>query len=122
MPGLAAYLFLYVALYAGWGVLSPFLPAVLARRGATAEPIGLPFAAQHLAAMAVLARVAPGRFAATAQSVYASLGPGPGLAGAALTLAAGPFYARFCAGGFWAMALLCAAAIPAALTLRVDPA
>jgi MFS transporter, PPP family, 3-phenylpropionic acid transporter len=54
--------------------------------------------------------------AATAQSVYTSLGTG--LAGAALTLASGPLYARLGAGGFWAMALLCAAAVPAALALR----
>ena len=81
---------------------------------------GLTFAAQHLAAMAVLGRVAPGRLSATAQSVYASLGTG--LAAAALTLASGPLYARFGAGGFWAMALLCVAAIPAALALRAEMA
>jgi MFS transporter, PPP family, 3-phenylpropionic acid transporter len=79
---------------------------------------GLTFAALHLAAMAVLARAVPGRLAATAQSVYTSLGTG--LAGAALTLASGPLYARLGAGGFWAMALLCAAAVPAALALRAD--
>ena len=45
MPALTAYLLLYTALYAGWGVLSPFLPAVLAGRGATAEQIGLLLAA-----------------------------------------------------------------------------
>ena len=39
--GFAAYLLLYGVLYGGWGVLSPFLPAVLAERGATAEQIGL---------------------------------------------------------------------------------
>ena len=41
MRALPAYLFLYAALYGGWGVLSPFLPAVLAERGATPEAIGL---------------------------------------------------------------------------------
>lgn len=41
MRKLATYLLLYVAVYAGWGVLSPFLPAVLALRGVTAEQIGL---------------------------------------------------------------------------------
>jgi PPP family 3-phenylpropionic acid transporter len=98
-----------------WAVMATtaWLPAML-----LVQPLhGLTFAAQHLAAMAVLARVVPSRLAATAQSVYASLGPG--LAAALLTLASGPLYARFGAGGFWAMALLCAAAVPAALTLRV---
>jgi PPP family 3-phenylpropionic acid transporter len=79
---------------------------------------GLTFAAQHLAAMAILARVAPGHLAATAQSLHASLGTG--LAVAALTLISGPLYARFGAGGFWAMALLCVAAVPTALGLRVE--
>jgi MFS transporter, PPP family, 3-phenylpropionic acid transporter len=41
MNDLTAYLLLYVALYAGWGVLSPFLPAVLADLGATPGQIGL---------------------------------------------------------------------------------
>ena len=41
MRALPAYLFLYSVLYGGWGVLSPFLPAVLAERGATPEAIGL---------------------------------------------------------------------------------
>jgi MFS transporter, PPP family, 3-phenylpropionic acid transporter len=41
----APYLILYVLLYAGWGVLSPFLPAVLAARGAGPEQIGLLLAA-----------------------------------------------------------------------------
>jgi PPP family 3-phenylpropionic acid transporter len=79
---------------------------------------GLTFAAQHLAAMALIARLVPGRLAATAQSAYASLGSG--FATAVLTLAAGPLYARFGARGFWAMALLCAVAVPLALTLRLD--
>jgi MFS transporter, PPP family, 3-phenylpropionic acid transporter len=101
-----------------WAVMAgtAWLPAML-----LAQPLhGLTFAAQHLAAMAVLARAAPGHLAATAQSVHASLGAG--LATAALTLAAGPLYARFGAGGFWAMALLCVAAVPVALTLRGDTA
>jgi PPP family 3-phenylpropionic acid transporter len=81
---------------------------------------GLTFAAQHLAAMAILARVTPGRLAATAQSVYASFGIG--LVSALLSLASGPLYAQLGTGGFWAMALLCVAAVPAALTLRASAA
>ena len=34
-----------------------------------------------------------------------------------MTLASGPLYERLGAGGYWAMALLCAAAVPAALAL-----
>lgn len=81
---------------------------------------GLTFAAQHLAAMGVIARAVPGRLAATAQSAYAVLGTG---ATALLTIAAGPLYERLGAGGYWIMALLAAAAVPAALGLRaVDAA
>ena len=101
-----------------WAMMAvtAWVPAML-----LVQPLhGLTFAAQHLAAMAVLARVAPGGLAAAAQSVYASLGTG--LLGAVLTLASGPLYARLGAGGFWAMALLCAAAVPAALALRADAA
>ena len=102
-----------------WSVmaLTAWVPALL-----LVQPLhGLTFAAQHLAAMAVLARVVPHRLAATAQSAYAALGIG--LAGAVLTLASGPLYARLGAGGFWVMALLCLAAAPAALALgRERPA
>lgn len=97
-----------------WSVMATtaWVPAML-----LVQPLhGLTFAAQHLAAMAILARVAPGRLAATAQSVYASLGTG--LIGAGLTLASGSLYAHLGAGGFWVMALLCVAAVPAAFALR----
>jgi PPP family 3-phenylpropionic acid transporter len=73
------------------------------------------FGAQHLAAMAVLGRVVPAAGAGTAQAVHASLGAG--LSMGVLTLACGPLYAAFGGGGYWAMALLCAAAIPAGLLL-----
>jgi MFS transporter, PPP family, 3-phenylpropionic acid transporter len=78
---------------------------------------GLTFAALHLATMRLLAETIPPRLSATAFGVQASLGPG--LAGALLTLAAGPLYGNFGAGGFWAMAALCAIALPAALTLAI---
>ncbi len=81
---------------------------------------GLTFAAQHLAAMAVVARIAPAGLAATAQSAYAFLGTG--LALAALTLASGRLYEHLGAGGFWVMALLCAAAVPAAFALKTADA
>ena len=41
---LARFLALYVALYAAYGVASPFLPALLQSRGLSAEQIGLAFA------------------------------------------------------------------------------
>ena len=45
MPVLAAYLALYVALYAGFGTASPFLPSFLSERGLTPSQIGLLLAA-----------------------------------------------------------------------------
>jgi PPP family 3-phenylpropionic acid transporter len=73
------------------------------------------FGAQHLATMMVLARVVPPAQAGTAQSLHASLGSG--LAMGALTLACGPLYGAFGGGGFWAMAALCALAMPASIAL-----
>ena len=77
---------------------------------------GLTFAAQHMAAMAVLARLAPDRLGATAQALLATLGTG--LFTAVLLLASGPVYERLGNGGFWAMAVLCALALPLALRLE----
>lgn len=73
------------------------------------------FGAQHLATMAVLARVIPPEAAGTAQTVHASLGPG--LAIGVLTVLCGPLYERAGGYGYFAMAVLCAAAVPAALIL-----
>jgi PPP family 3-phenylpropionic acid transporter len=100
-----------------WSVMAvtAWLPAML-----LVQPLhGLTFAAQHLAAMALLARAVPAEEAATAQACYATFGVG--LAGALLTALAGPLYARLGAGGFWVMALLCALAMPLALRLRAEP-
>ncbi len=75
------------------------------------------FGAQHLAAMRVLMRIVPAPMAAaTAQTLHASLGVG--LASGALMLASGPLYAALGGAAFWAMAGLCAAALPAAWRLR----
>ena len=73
------------------------------------------FGAQHLATMQVLARIVPPAQAGTAQALHASLGAG--LATGVLTLASGPLYGALGGGGFWAMALLCAVAVPASLAL-----
>ncbi|GAA0574149.1 hypothetical protein GCM10009416_11100 [Craurococcus roseus] len=112
-----------LALAAGAGALRWSVMAATAWAPAMflVQPLhGLTFAAQHLAAMAVIARVVPGSAAATAQSAYAVFGTGAAMA--ALTLASGPLYGRFGGGGYWAMALLCAAAVPVALALRVGGA
>jgi PPP family 3-phenylpropionic acid transporter len=82
------------------------------------EPLhGLTFALLHLACLRLIAATIPERLAATALALY-----GTAIVGAATvltTLAAGPLYAAFGARGFWAMAGLCAAALPLAATLRV---
>ncbi|MGI4806847.1 MAG: MFS transporter [Janthinobacterium lividum] len=84
---------------------------------ALVEPLhGLTFALLHLACMDVIGRVVPIALAATAQAVYATLAVG-GTA-ALLTLASGPLYGQFGAGAFWAMAALCALALPIAARLR----
>jgi MFS transporter, PPP family, 3-phenylpropionic acid transporter len=81
------------------------------------EPLhGLTFALQHLACMRLIAVVVPPHLAATAQAVYGTVAVGA--ATAVLTLGSGPLFAHFGAGGFWVMALLCAAAVPVAWTMR----
>jgi PPP family 3-phenylpropionic acid transporter len=83
---------------------------------AIVEPLhGLTFALQHLACMRLIAAVVPPALAATAQAFYATFAVG--LATALLTLASGPLFAQAGAGGFWAMAALCLAAIPLARRL-----
>ena len=106
------------ALAAGAGVI---------RWGVTAETAWLPalaavqllhavtFGAQHLAAMRVLGGMPPAQ-AATAQTLHASIGVG--LASGLLTFACGPLYAAWGGQGFWAMAGLCALALPLAFRLR----
>jgi MFS transporter, PPP family, 3-phenylpropionic acid transporter len=77
------------------------------------EPLhGLTFALFHLAAMRVIGATVPRRFAATAQALYGTVASGA--ATALLTLASGFLYARLGGQAFFAMAILCAAAIPLA--------
>lgn len=73
------------------------------------------FGAQHLATMQVLARVVPPAQAGTAQALHASIGTG--LSIGVLTLACGPLFGAFGGGGYWAMAALCALAVPASVAL-----
>ena len=77
---------------------------------------GLTFALQHLACMRLIANLVPPALAVTAQAAYAVVAIG--LAKTAITLACGPLYANFGTGGFWAMAILAAATIPACVALR----
>jgi len=97
-----------------WAVMAEtaWLPAV-----AAIEPLhGLTFALLHLTCMRLLAQCVPRHLEATALTIYGTVGIG--IATALLTLACGPIFERFGAHGFWAMAALCAAALPLTLTLR----
>ncbi|ACA15478.1 major facilitator superfamily MFS_1 [Methylobacterium sp. 4-46] len=80
---------------------------------------GLTFALLHLACMRVLLASVPPALAATAQTLYGTLGLG--LATTLTTLAAGPLYGRFGPAAFWAMALMALAAVPLARGLRAPP-
>ena len=71
---------------------------------------GLTFALMHLAAMGIIARVVPTRLSATAQTVYGTFALG--IASAAMTFASGYLYEWLGMRAFWAMATLCALAIP----------
>ena len=77
---------------------------------------GLTFALMHLACMRLIARLAPPRLAATAQSLYGTFCLG--IASAVLTFLSGILYGRIGASAFWLMALLCLVALPIAFTLR----
>ena len=77
---------------------------------------GLTFALLHLTNMRLIMGIVPGRLAATAQTLYGTLGLG--IASAVLTGTVGLLYGRFGAQAFWAMAALCALALPLAAGLR----
>ena len=97
-----------------WAVMAEtaWLPAL-----ATIEPLhGLTFALLHLTCMRLLAGCVPRHLAATALTLYGTVGIGA--PATLLTLASGPLYAHFGAHGFWVMAALCAVALPLARMLR----
>ena len=78
---------------------------------AMVEPLhGLTFALMHLACMDVIKRTVPATLAATAQAFYGTVAMGA--ASAVVSLLSGPLYGAVGAGGFWAMAMLCAGALP----------
>ncbi|MDQ1080012.1 MFS transporter [Pseudoroseomonas cervicalis] len=100
-----------------WLVLAAtsWLPALVATQWLHAFSFG----AQHLAAMHLLLALVPAAQAGTAQTLHAALGVG--LLTGVMTLASGPLYAWFGGGVFLAMALLCALALPLALSFRRQP-
>jgi MFS_1 like family len=84
---------------------------------ALVEPLhGLTFALLHLACMQMLSAIVPPALAATAQAIYGTVAIGAMTA--ILSLVSGPLYGSFGARAFWAMALLCAAALPIAFAMR----
>ena len=85
---------------------------------ALVEPLhGLTFALLHLACMDMIARTVPTKLAATAQAFYATVAMGA--VSAAVTLASGPLYGSFGPRAFWAMAAMCAGAVPLAACLQI---
>jgi MFS transporter, PPP family, 3-phenylpropionic acid transporter len=97
-----------------WSVtaVTAWLPAM-----ALVEPLhGLTFALLHLACMQMLSAIVPPALAATAQAIYGTVAVGAMTA--ILSLVSGPLYGAFGARAFWAMALLCVAALPIAFAMR----
>jgi len=87
---------------------------------ALVQPLhGLTFALLHLGCMRLMIEIVPARLAATGQAIYAFVAAA---VTALLTLAAGALYARFGAAAFFAMAGLCAAALPLTRGLRLRAA
>lgn len=111
-PGMA----IMLAALAGvlrWAVMASSASVLAA---ALVQPLhGLTFALLHLACMRLIARLVPDALEGTAQAIYGTLGVAA--ASAALTLASGALYGRFGPSAFWAMAALCAAALPVGLKL-----
>jgi MFS transporter, PPP family, 3-phenylpropionic acid transporter len=77
---------------------------------------GVTFALLHLACMRLLAQTVPEPLAATAQTIYGTVGVGA--ATALLTIVSGWLYARLGPAGFAVMSGLCLAALPVARSLR----
>ena len=91
-----------------------WLPAL-----AAIQPLhGLTFALLHLTCMRLLAQCMPGHLEPTALTVYDTVGIG--LPTALMIIGSGQLYTHFGATGFWAMAAVCAAALPFARNLH-DP-
>jgi PPP family 3-phenylpropionic acid transporter len=97
-----------------WGVMAQTadLPAL-----ALIQPLhGFTFALLHLASMRLITDTVPSGLAGTAQAVYGLVGVGG--ATAVLMILSGWLYMHYGPAGFWAMALLCIAALPVIWTLH----
>lgn len=96
-----------------WTVMALSIdPLVLA----CVQPLhGLTFGLLHLACMRLLVQIVPSRLAATGQAIYAFAAAS---ASGLFTLAAGSLYGHFGAHAFFAMAALCATALPLTARLR----
>jgi PPP family 3-phenylpropionic acid transporter len=88
----------------------------LAALGSVQPLHGFTFALLHLASMRLITDTVPSVMAGTAQTVYSLVGVGG--ATAVLMIVSGWLYSRFGPVGFWAMALLCIAAVPVIWTLH----
>jgi MFS_1 like family len=97
-----------------WSVtaVTAWLPAM----ALVEPPHGLTFTLLHLACMQMLSAVVPPALAATAQAIYGTVAVGAMTA--IPSLVSGPLYGAFGARALWAMALLCAAALPIAFAMR----
>jgi MFS transporter, PPP family, 3-phenylpropionic acid transporter len=97
-----------------WGVMAQTTELTAL---ALVQPLhGFTFALLHLASMRLITDTVPSVMAGTAQAIYGLVGVGG--ATAVLMIVSGWLYSRFGPAGFWAMALLCIAAVPVIWTLH----
>jgi MFS transporter, PPP family, 3-phenylpropionic acid transporter len=97
-----------------WGVIAQTTDVAAL---ALIQPLhGFTFALLYLASMRLITDTVPSVLAGTAQAVYGLVGVGG--ATAILIIVSGWLYSRFGAEAFWAMALLCIAALPVIWSLH----
>jgi PPP family 3-phenylpropionic acid transporter len=97
-----------------WGVMAQTADVTAL---ALIQPLhGVTFALLHLASMRLITDTVPSGLAGTAQAVYGLVGVGG--ATAVLMVLSGWLYMHYGSAGFWAMAGLCVAALPAIWTLH----
>jgi PPP family 3-phenylpropionic acid transporter len=97
-----------------WGVMAQTTDVTAL---ALIQPLhGFTFALLHLASMRLITDTVPSGLAGTAQAVYGLVGVGG--ATAVLIILSGWLYMHYGPAGFWAMALLCIAALPVIWTLH----
>jgi PPP family 3-phenylpropionic acid transporter len=97
-----------------WGVMAQTTDVTAL---ALIQPLhGFTFALLHLASMRLITDTVSSALAGTAQAVYGLVGVGG--ATAVLMILSGWLYMHYGPAGFWAMALLCIAALPVIWTLH----